>query len=236
MGVAHGETLRLLDGRPVVDLLDASGGMTLGSPAPMMGGEEGTCLYVPPKPGQTIVGHSGGSGSTMVPLSTWPPSNRQGFVEETPDIDDDDDYPKDQHTVRDILLQHKGNKILLDEVGRLVITTKRDILRFQLPEGGAIRVSQEGEDTSGRLALAGPVADSLQAIVQCLEDLVSRVSAIELAISLAIPAPNEAGFATAKAALALGPIPGGAVAPDRPKEEDISAAAFLVSSQPVSDL
>lgn len=232
-GIAHVEDLRLEDGRPVVDLVTGAGQMSLGVPVPVLGGDDGTMLYVPPRSGQAVTANTGGPGSVMVPLTGWPQSKKQGFQEEAVDVGPDDAYPPDQQTVQDIVLMHRGNKIVLDAQGRLTIHTSTEALRLQVPDGGAVHVHR-GEDTTDQsLALAQPVADAINALTRSVSDLVDRVSAIELALQSGVGFAQavEVGVKAIGTALLTAPLPGGAYAPPEVEVDAIASPAIMVSSE-----
>ena len=233
--LCHGSKARLLDGRPVQDVLTRSGMMSLNVPAPMLGGEEGTCLYVPPGEGSSLAASTGGASATLVPILPWPQLADQSFQEDPPELADEEaEYPAGQ-TVEDLLLQHKGSRIVLDAAGRLLLETKNDIMRIQLPPLGTLKVSQKGEDATGRVPLAAEVADKLNEIITCLQDIVYRVSVIELAIANCVPAAVEGGLTTVKTAMGAAATPGGAVSPDGTSEDAIATSSLLVSSVTVDD-
>lgn len=233
--LAHSSAAKLQDGRPVQDVFTRAGQMSLNVPTPMLGGAEGTCLYVPPGEGSTLAASTGGSSATLVPLAPWPQLAEQGFQEESAEAaGEEDEYPAGQ-TVDDLILQHAGNRILLDSVGRMLIETKQDVLRVQLPSLGVLKVSQKGEDATGRVPLASAVADKLNEIIECLGELVYRVSSIELALAACATEPVEVGLRQAKAQIIAAATPGGAVAPSSTSEDAIASSALLVSSVTVQD-
>jgi hypothetical protein len=248
IGVGYGDSLRVVNGRPVQDLYGAGGGLTLESPVVVLGGGDGSCCYVPPPDGQQVVANTGGPGSHMVGLCAWPPSTRCGFTEDMPDVDEDEDYPDDMQHPESAVLMHRGNKILMDHMGNMVISTRGRVARLQLPQGGVLRVSRTNQKTNGTLALAEQTTDVLNQIIACLEDLVDRVSRIELALKAGGDAvvPVESGFAAVVLAMGV-PIPGnvaastgipllgGAGAPDRVEDGAIASATFLVPSLTVAD-
>lgn len=231
-GIALTEELRLQDGRPVVDLVTGAGQMSLGVPVPVLGGAEGTVLYVPPKLGQAITANTGGPGSVMIPLTSWPPSGRQGFQEEIAEVGNSERYP-DQHTVDDIVILHQGNKIVLDNQGRMTIQSRTDALRIQLPDAGSVHIHRGDDRTDEPLALAQPVADAINALTRSVSDLVTRVSAIELALQAGskLIAAVETGLSAVGATMATAPLPGGAYAPDEVDVDAIASPSILVSSE-----
>lgn len=249
IAVGYGDSLRVVNGRPVQDLYGSGGGLTLESPVPVLGGGDGSCCYVPPPEGQQVVANTGGPGSHMVGLCAWPPSTRCGFTEDMPDVDEDEDYPEDIQHPDSAVLMHRGNRLLMDQLGNLVISTRGRVARIQLPQGGVLRVSRVNQKTTGTLALAEPTTDVLNQIIACLSDLVDRVSRIELALKAGgqAVAAVESGFAATTLAMGIPapgssalaatgiPMLGGAGAPDQVGEGAIASATFLVPSLTVAD-
>lgn len=235
-GIALAEDLQLVDGRPAVDLLTGEGQMSLAVPVPVLGGAEGTMIYVPPKLGQVVTAVTSGTGSVMVPLASWPPSGRQGFQDEQVETSPDEAYPAKQHTKDDIVIMHQGNKIVLDNQGRLVIHTSGDAMRLQVPDSGAVHLHRGEDVVDSHLALADPVADAINALTRSLSDLVSRVTAIELALLSGVTAVAEiptaaTGFGAIGAMMQSAPLPGGAYAPSEIEADAIASPAIVVSSE-----
>lgn len=235
MTVAHLRDLRLVSGLPVADLLTGDMQYSSEVPAPVMGGEEGTCIYAPPREGQVLAASVRG---VLLPMAPVPPSAKQGFVPDLPDIGMFDVYPE-QQTIDDLIIQHKGNRILLDDVGRMVISTHQDVLRMQLRERAVISVSQGDDAPEGRLALADQVTDALNALTRAVSDLSSRVQHIETALRAGIQqtAPVEKGF------LALGGVYNALAAtdvfsfvPDEIESDAIASSAFVVPSTSVDEV
>ncbi len=237
LGIALVEDSRLVDGRPVVDVVTGACQMSLEVPVPVLGGAEGTLIYAPQKMGQAVVAHTGGPGSVMIPLTSWPPSGRQGFQEEPVDVDISKAYPADQHTKDDIVIMHRGNKIVLDGQGRLVIHAGSGDIRIQCPERNGVQVHRGEDTTESYLALSGPVADAINTLTRSVADLVTRVSSLEgalVAAVAALPQNGPYGAFTAIGTVQLSaPIPGGAYAPSEIAADAIASPALLVSSETV---
>jgi len=224
--------------RPVVDMVDATGRMSVASPVPMLGGTAESHAYFPPANNTDApVVFSEGAYSQMVPVSAaaWPaePGAYKKFVKEPPEVDASEDYP-DVNTANEPVFRHNGVRIQVTEDGKLVISSENQV-RIQIIQGSELRVSLSDTPTEARLALAGPVADQLAYLADKITELNGRLNALMTGLTSETPVTSTAGLTNTKLAItALQTPPGFTVSVEG--EDAISSSAFLVSSQTVADV
>lgn len=224
--------------RPVVDMVDATGRVSVASIVPMLGGTEQSHAYFPPANNTDApVVFSEGAFSQMVPVSAaaWPaePGAYKKFVQEQPEVTDDEDYP-DLNTANEPVFRHNGVRIQVTEDGQLVISSENQV-RIQIVQGSELRVSLSETPTESRLALAGPTVDALNDLTAKVKELASRNTVLEtqfvlLATALGAALPPLEGFGAPVSAQGV------YVPPSDAQEDAISSSAFLVSSQTVADV
>jgi hypothetical protein len=176
----------------------------------------------------------------MLPVSaaSWPSklTADAAFLSEAPTVDDTEDYP-DQATVQDVVVKHAGTRVQITGEGSLILASQKPI-RVQMPYRSYLRVSIEGTDALERLLLAGPTVDVINTLTNKVAELGSRLATVELALNtllakMAAAAPVAGLVADAISTMAT--ISNPYVSPSTAAAEDVSSAAFMVSSQTVTD-
>lgn len=225
--------------RPVVDMVDATGRMSVASPVPMLGGTAESHAYFPPANNTDApVVFSEGAYSQMVPVSAaaWPaePGAYKKFVKEPPEVDADEDYP-DVNTANEPVFRHNGVRIQVTEDGKLVISSENQV-RIQIIQGSELRVSLSDTPTEARLAMAGPTVDALNELTSKVKELASRNTLLETQfVILANAVSALSGIVPSPQATAI--LEQGAyLQPSDADADSISSSAFLVSSQTVADV
>jgi len=222
--------------RPVVDMVDATGRMSVASPVPMLGGTAESHAYFPPANNTDApVVFSEGAYSQMVPVSAaaWPaePGAYKKFVQEQPEVTDDEDYP-DLNTANEPVFRHNGVRIQVTEDGQLVISSENQV-RIQIVQGSELRVSLSETPTESRLALAGPVAEQLAYLADKITELNGRLNTLLVGLASEDTVSATGGLLKTKAVI-LDMTKPFVVSVDG--EDAISSSAFLVSSQTVADV
>jgi len=132
---------------------------------------------------------------------------KQAISKETPNVAKDEDHPGDVgvgdfawvlNNARVILDSRGGFTVITDDVpAGSVADEPQPHVRFQLPPGGLLRVSREGE-ADERVVLSGPLIDyltELAAKVNALNDAVNQLtSTLQGAAGNVVPAINPAGL------------------------------------------
>ena len=238
-GLARRQNRRLSGGGiPVMDMVDGNGRGVISCPVPVLGGTSDSFAYFPPSnDSDTIVSPTEGAFPQMVPTSaaSWPSrlDASAKFVDKASDVFPDEDYP-DELTVDDVALRHGGTRVQITSDGQLVIASEK-VVRLQLAGGNAFRVSIDDTDASEYLLLAGPTVDAINALASKIDELNTRMMSVFTALSAETPATIAAGLAATKGAVTA--LTSAAPYTDAPQAvvEDVSAAAFVVSSQTVAD-
>lgn len=240
--ISRRQNVRLsVGGVPVMDMVDGSGRGVVSCPVPVAGGSSESFAYFPPGDGtDAVVVSSEGAVSQALPVSSasWPPrlDKDANFQNDAPEVADTDDYP-DVATVKDVVVKHAGVRIQITEAGELIFSGDSD-MRIQMLQGSHLRVSLQDTDASERLPLAGPTVDVINALTDKVSELGSRLASVEFALNqllakMAAAAPVAGLVADSIETMATIAVP--YVSPSPAVLEDVSSAAFVVSSQTVSE-
>lgn len=225
-------------GVPTMDMLDGVGRAVISCPIPVLGGTSDSFAYFPPaNETDTLVSNTEGAFSQLVPSSAaaWPSKldQKANFQQDLVDVLEDEDYP-DKATDGDVVVKHAGVRVQISSAGHLVIDSEQ-MVRLQLTGGKPFRVSVKGTDTTEYLLLAGPTVDAINALATKIDDLNTRMMSVFAALAAEVPSTIAAGLVATKGV--INGLTTGVPYTSAPQAvvEDVSASAFVVSSETVAD-
>lgn len=229
-----------LDGLQVADVIDNDGSVWLRCRFVGQGGG-GSESYVrhgvPPAgdEAEVLLGWLDGAVPFPVILGTLASPKASAAFSDVDPPGPETDYPA-KNGLRDEVIAHGGARIVLSSQGDLVLDTTRSDkpVRVQLPPGGRMRISREGE-ADERLLLAGPTQEHIDALAAHVDALAQHVTLLtsilqSLAAATAVPvAPATLPTWGASLAQVLQPTPPYPYSPSPRTSDALVASAVAIS-------